>query len=250
MRSSVWLAAFVLVGSISPTLAQVPVNDAQRTSTETQTARCMERAKSYKQSTVKPTDGIKGSVATPGGAGAIPDIGNGGILGTALSAGSIGGMDLAKLLAAGGMLASLKSEKAGKVTNALALVTAALQTNQLALTNQGGQIGQVTTIQGGFDQNSAARLAGASVWGQAVQAGTTTLDLRNQQLMDQIARAASAAKVMGYDKTKARLVADGVTLSDNAVATTTDGTTIADIQAQLLAAQTAARAAIAPEAGQ
>jgi hypothetical protein len=148
------------------------------------------------------------------------------------------------------MLASLKSEKAGKVTNALALVTAALQTNQLALTNQGGQIGQVTTIQGGFDQNSATRLAGASVWGQAVQAGTTTLDLRNQQLMDQIARAASAAKVMGYDKTRARLVADGVTLSDNAVATTTDGTTIADIQAQLLAAQTAARAAIPPAAGQ
>jgi hypothetical protein len=238
----------VLVGLSLPAAAQVPVNDSDRTTTETETRTCMQRARSYKQQTESPTTGIHGSVATPGGtstagsAGSAQQAGNSNLVGGALTGTTVGGIDITGLLAVGGSVAALKSNNAGQVVNAMAAVSAALGANSGNLNLQGQGIGTVDTMQGAFDQNSAARLSGASLWGQAVQTGTTTLQLRNQQLQDQNAAASASAAVMEYDASKARLVDDDTSLSDNASKTATSPTTLDEIQAALAKAQAAAEA--------
>lgn len=216
-----------------PAFAQVPTNDADRTGKESNTQVCMERARTYKKRTESPTNGVRGSFADQGGGGSLSQSGGGNIMGGALSGTSVGGVDLAGIMAVVGGVAALKSNNAGQVIGALSAVSAAIEQNQSGLANQGQAIGSVNSIQGAFEQNSSGRLSEAGLWGQAVQGGTTRLQLQNQQLLDQTAAASATANIMNYDKSKVRLVDDGKVKSDNSENVSTGTTDLDAIQKEL-----------------
>jgi hypothetical protein len=245
-----------VAGTTLPAMAQVPVNDGERTKTETETRTCMERARTYKQRAEAPTKGVHASVANPGGtstaggtsaasgAGSLAQAGGGNVMGGALSGTSIGGVDLSGIMAIAGGVAALKSNNAGQAVNAMSAVSAAIAANKHSLVTQSQAIGSVNSIQGAFDQNSSGRLSEASVWGQAMQSGATTLQLRNQQLLDQTAAASATSNIMDYDKSNARLVDDDKVKSDNTESGATDTTNLDAIQQELarLQAEAAAKA--------
>ncbi|MGO4450436.1 hypothetical protein AB4Y96_16060 [Phyllobacterium sp. TAF24] len=226
-------AACLIAGLSFPAIAQVPTNDAERTVKETNTRTCMERARTYKQRTESPTNGVRGSFADQGGGGSLSQSGNGNIMGGALSGTNVGGVDLAGIMAVVGGVASLKSNNAGQVLNALSAVSAAIEQNKSGLAGQGQAIGSVNSIQGAFEQNSSGRLSEAGLWGQAVQGGTTRLQLQNQQLLDQTAAASAAANIMDYDSSKAKIVDDDKAKSDNSQTVSTDTTSLEAIQKEL-----------------
>ncbi|PSH63329.1 hypothetical protein CU102_23985 [Phyllobacterium brassicacearum] len=222
--------ACLVTGLCFPVLAQVPTNDAERTGNETSTRVCMERARTYKQRSEAPTNGVRGSFADQGGGGSLSQSGGGNVMGGALSGTTVGGVDLAGIMAG---VAALKSNNAGQVTGALSAVSAAIEQTRQGLVSQGQAIGSVNSIQGAFDQNSSGRLSEASLWGQTVQSGTTRVQLQNQQLLDQAAAASAAANIMDYDKSKVRLVDDGEVKSDNAENVPADTTSLEPIQKEL-----------------
>ena len=238
------MTACLVVGWSFPAMAQVPVNDGERTKTETETRICVERARTYKQRAEAPTKGVHGSVANIGDAGSLAQAGGGNVMGGALSGTSIGGIDLSGIMAIAGGVAALRSNTTGQAVNAMSAVNVAIAANKSSLASQGQAIGSVNSIQGAFDQNSSGRLSEASVWGQAVQSGTTTLQLRNQQLLDQAAAASATSNIMDYDKSKARLVDDGKVKSDNIESGSTDTTNLDAIRQVLarLQAEAAAKA--------
>lgn len=235
--STVYLAVCLSV----PALAQVPTNDADRTGKETNTQVCMERARTYKKRTEAPTTGVKGSFADQGGGGSLSQAGSANLMGGALGGTNVGGLDLSGIMAVVGGVAALKSKNAGNVINALSAVSGAIQQNKTDLAGQGQAIGSVDSIQGAFDQNSSGRLSEAGIWGQAVQSGTTRLQMQNQQLLDQTAAASATANIMDYDKSKVRLVDDGKITSDNSQTPSTDTTSLDAIQKELARLQEEAR---------
>lgn len=216
-----------------PAFAQVPTNDAERTGKESNTQVCMERARTYKKRTEAPTTGVRGSFATQGGGGSLSQSGGANIMGGALSGTNVGGIDLSGIMAVVGGVTSLKSKNAGQVINALSAVSSAIEQNKGDLSSQGQAIGSVNTIQGAFDQNSSGRLSEGAIWGQAVQSGSTRLQLQNQQLLDQTAAASATANIMDYDKSKVRLVEDGTVKSDNSENVGSGNTSLDAIQKEL-----------------
>ncbi len=187
--------------------AEVPVNDAARTSKETNTAVCMQRARTYKQSTVAPSRGVTTSFSTQRDLAGVGQVSGASVSGSPLSGTTIGNSDLAILLAARG-IASLKTKNAGQVFNALAAVAAAISSNASTLKRQQNAIGASSSLQGAFDQNSAVRLSGTQIWNQAIGAVNTTVQLRNQRLIDAAAAESAATRIMTYDPAKASFVND------------------------------------------
>jgi hypothetical protein len=222
--------ACLVTGLSFPAFAQVPTNDAERTGKETNTRVCMERARTYKQRTEAPTNGVRGSFADQGGGGSLSQSGSTNITGGAASGTTVGGVDLAGIMAG---VAALKSNNAGQVAGALSAVSAAIEQNRQGLVSQGQAIGSVNSIQGALDQNSSGRLSEASLWGQAVQSGTTRLQLQNQQLLDQAAAASATANIMDYDKSKVRLIDDDKVRPDNAENVQADTTNLEAIRKEL-----------------
>lgn len=216
------LVSLVLVAGISialPAQAEVPVNDAARTAKETNTAACMQRARTYKQSTVAPSRGVTTSFSTQGD---LAGVGAGGgqvsgtsVSGSPLSGTTIGNSDLAILLAVGQGVAALKTKNVGQAVNALAAVAAAISSNASTLKTQQNAIGTANSLQGAMDQNSAVRLSGAQIWNQAIGAVNTTVQMRNQRLIDAAAAESAATRVMTYDPAKASFVNDNKSSGGN-----------------------------------
>nr|WP_234916591.1 hypothetical protein [Rhizobium rhizogenes]QCL10192.1 hypothetical protein pC6.5b_298 [Rhizobium rhizogenes] len=200
------LALFAATSVISPAQAQVPVNDSARTSQETNTAACMQRARTFKQSSVTPSRGVTTSLTSKGDLAGIQQVNGADISGSSFSGTSIANSDLSILLAAGQSVQALKTKSAGQVVSALAAVAAAINANTSTLKNQATTIGTASSLQGAFDQNTAARLSGAQIWNQVIQAVTTTVQVRNQQLVDQAAAESAATKVMTYDPSSVSFV--------------------------------------------
>lgn len=198
LSASMCLVVLVAMSGISPTMAQVPVNDAARTTEETKTAVCVQRARTFKQSSVAPSRGVTSSVTAKGDLAGIPPISGAAISGSPLSGTAIGTSDLSILLATGSSVQALKTRNIGQVVSALAATAAAISANTSTLQNQAATIGNAN-LQGAFDQNTTARLSGAQIWNQAIQSATTTVRLRNQRLVDQAAAESAASKVMTYD---------------------------------------------------
>ena len=262
------LYVLILSGAVvlsSAALAQVPVADTKRETTETGIARCMTAAQTFNTATVAPTKGTQGSVAAPGAASAtqtasvgagdltggagtaagaasltgggsagasvasslsgapapaaaqVGSVGTGnltggpgaaagttslGSVGSAPLSGSVGGMNFSPLLGGmGGTMgavpgAAFNVGTAFQVLNAISGVTSALQTNSAALTTAAALIGTINSSQGGWDQNSAARLSATGLWNQTAQVAAVTLQLRNQILLSRAMAAAAAAKAM------------------------------------------------------
>jgi hypothetical protein len=193
------LALLITASAISPALAQVPVNDAARTTQETNTAVCVQRARTFKQSSVTPSSAVTASVTSKGDLAGIQQVDGAYISGSTLSGTSIANSDLSILLAAGQSAQALKTKNVGQVVSALAAAAAAISANTSTLKNQATVIGTANSLQGAFDQNTAARLSGAQIWSQTIQAVTTTVQMRNQRLVDQAAAESAATKVMTYD---------------------------------------------------
>ncbi|WEO70169.1 hypothetical protein [Rhizobium rhizogenes] len=193
------LALLIVASAISPALAQVPVNDAARTTQETNTAACMQRARSFKQSSVTPSRGVTTSLTSKGDLAGIKQVNGVDISGSPFSGTSIANSDLSILLIVGQSVQALKTKNTGQVVSALAAVASAISANTSTLKNQATAIGTANSLQGAFDQNTAVRLSGAQIWNQTIQAVTTTGQLRNQRLVDQAAAESAATKVMTYD---------------------------------------------------
>ncbi|UWU26033.1 hypothetical protein N2601_32415 (plasmid) [Rhizobium sp. CB3060] len=204
------LALTVLVGASlllapRPSFAQVPVNDAQRAKSETNTAVCMQRARTFKQGSVTPTKNIHGSVTVQSDTGGIRSVSGQSVIGKALTGTTIGGNDFALLLGAANTIQAIKTKNVGQAVASLAAVAAAISANSTSLSTQSSAIGQATTIKGAFEQNAVTRLTHAQVWNQAIQAVAAANQLRNQRLLDLAAAASATSKVMTYDPSKVTL---------------------------------------------
>ncbi|ENN83822.1 hypothetical protein RHSP_41281 (plasmid) [Rhizobium freirei PRF 81] len=200
----------VLVGASlllapAPSFAEVPVNDAQRQKAETNTAVCMQRARTFKQRSVAPTQNIHGSVTIQSDTGGIRSVNGQTVIGKPLSGTTIGGNDFALLLGVANTVQAIKTKNVGQAVASLAAVAAAISANSTSLTTQSATIGQAMTIKGAFEQNAITRLTNAQVWNQAIQAVSTANQLRNQRLLDLTAAASATAKVMTYDPSKVTL---------------------------------------------
>lgn len=185
--------------------AQVPVNDAKRTVSETNTAVCMRRARTFKQSTVAPTRDIHGSVTGSNDTGGMRAVAGGNVFGAALSGSTIGGSDFAVLMGIANTVQAIKAKNARQAISALASVAAAVAANSSSLSTQMASIGQAKALKGAFEQNGIARLGNAQIWNQAIQAVSTTVQLRNQRLLDITAAASATAKTGAYDPSQTTL---------------------------------------------
>ena len=201
---TVLVGASLLLAPV-PSFAQVPVTDAQREKSETNTAVCMLRARTFKQGSVAPTKNIHGSVTVQSDTGGIRSVTGQTVTGQALTGTAVGGNDFALLLGATNTIQAIKTKNVGQAVASLAAVAAAISTNSTSLSTQSGAIGQATTIKGAFEQNAVTRLTNAQVWNQAIQAVGAANQLRNQRLLDLAAAASATAKVMTYDPSKVTL---------------------------------------------
>jgi len=186
-------------------LAQVPVNDAKRTVSETNTAVCMRRARTFKQSTVAPTRDIRASMTGDNDAGGMQAMSGDNVLGAVRSDSTISGSDFAVLMAVANTVQAIKTKNAGQAISALASVAAAVAANSSSLSSQTATVGQANTLKGAFEQNGIARLSNTQIWNQAIQAVSTTVRLRNQRLLDMTAAASATAMAGAYDPSKTRL---------------------------------------------
>lgn len=208
MNMRLCLSAFVAATLfLSPALsfAQVPVTDAKREKTETNTAVCMLRARTFKQGSVAPTKNIHGSVTIQSDLGGIRSANGQTVIGQALTGTTIGGNDFAVLLSVANTVQAIKTKNVGQAVASLAAVAAAITANTTSLSTQSATIGQASTIKGAFEQNAVTRLSNAQVWNQAIQAVSTANQLRNQRLLDLSAADSATAKVMTYDPSKVTL---------------------------------------------
>ena len=185
--------------------AQVPVNDAKREESETNTAVCMQRARTFKQGTVAPTKSMHDSVTIKSDTGGIRSVTGQTVIGQAPSGTTIGGIDFALLLGVANTVQAIKTKNVGQTVASLAAVAAAISANSTSLSIQSGTIGTATTIKGAMEQNAVTRLTNAQVWNQAIQAVATGNQLRNQHLLDLSAAASATAKAMTYDPSKVTL---------------------------------------------
>lgn len=191
----------------APCLAQVPVTDAKREKSETETAACMERARTFKQNSVTPTKNIHGSITGQGDTGGIRTVSGQSISGSPFTGTWIGGVDFALLLGIAGTIKAIKTKNVGQTMASLAAVAAVIAANSQTLSTQSTLIGTSTTAKGAFEQNTTIRLSNAQVWNQAIEAVTTTNQLRTQRLLDLSAAASAATKAMTYDPQKVTLTA-------------------------------------------
>lgn len=197
------LALILLVGAATvatvhsrPALAQVPVNDAERTDTETRTKVCMQRARTFKQASVSPNRGIHGSVTTTKDLAGMLGVSGQSVLGATLNGTSIAGNDFQILMAVVSSIQAMKTKNVGQAINSLAAVAAAIEANTTTLKSQSAAIGTASTQQGAFDQNTMARLSAAQVWNEAIQAVTSRNTMRNQKLLDEAAAESALSNFM------------------------------------------------------
>ncbi|EIM26520.1 hypothetical protein [Microvirga lotononidis] len=203
--------ALVLLGALVTTgaLAQVPTNDAARLKEEDKTARCMLRSRTYKANTVKPTEGVKESVAAPKSGGGSMNAGTSYVIGPGQASSVVNGIDVAALVGGTlGVINAVQGKNYAAMAQSIGALAAVIQANMQGLNQGKAQIGGVQSLQGAWDQNSQARIGTVGVWGQAIQAGSIRLQYENDKLLRQIEEASSRQKMLTYDRAKARLVED------------------------------------------
>ena len=253
----------LLIAAASPAFAQVPVADSAREAKETQTAGCMARAAASKDATVQPTQGVKGSMVAPSAASSSAQVGDASVTGLpsggsdapstgfgTFAGSTVGGIDFSNLTGSQSALPSLGQALGppsvatlGQAVSSFSSLAAAIQSNRSSLSSAGATIGALSAAQAAWSQNTSGRIGGVSIWGQAIQVASLTLQLRNLMLLQQTARASGQAQVMTYNPATAVLVGGAKAVADNSIATPVQLPTYAAIVSALGAAQAAARAA-------
>ncbi|NTA59807.1 hypothetical protein G6L32_14285 [Agrobacterium tumefaciens] len=156
----------------------------------------MKRARTFKQASVAPTQGVHSSFTTKNDLGGMNGVSGQSVLGGALSGSSIGGSDFQILMAVANGIEAMRTKNIGQAVNSLAAVAAAIQSNTTTLNTQSATIGTATTQQGAFDQNTMTRLSTAQIWNQAIQAMSNRNAMRNQKLLDQAAAESALSNFM------------------------------------------------------
>lgn len=216
------LAVSFLAG-IGPALADVPVMDAARETTEKSISDCMTKARVYKDSTLQPSKGITGSMQTPG-QGQLPSVG-GALLSannvTAPSTGVVSNMDLSAVqttVAGGGTSAmALNLNTVAQTVAALGAVASGIQGNKNNTQAASAIIGALALSQSAWNQNSSARSNNGGMWNQAIMVTSLTAQLFNQRGLNLIGGASRAANALTFDPTQATLVGLPANTNTNAI---------------------------------
>jgi hypothetical protein len=201
--------ALPLLGALVTTgaLAQVPVNDAARLKEEDKTARCMLRSRTYKDNTLNPTEGVKGSVVAPKAGGASMNAGTSYVIGPGQSSGVVNGVNAGALVGGTlGVINAVQGKNYAAMAQSIGALAAVIEANMQGLNQGQTQIGSVQSLQGAWDQNSQARVGTVGIWGQAIQAGSMRLQFENDKLIRMLDEASNRQKMLTYDRSKARLV--------------------------------------------
>jgi hypothetical protein len=201
--------ALSLLGALVTTgaLAQVPVNDAARLKEEDKTARCMLRSRTYKDNTVKPTEGVKESVVAPKAGGASMNAGVSNVITPGPTTGVVNGVDVGALVGGTlGVINAVQGKNYAAMAQSIGALAAVIEANMQGLNQGQTQIGSVQSLQGAWDQNSQARVGTVGIWGQAIQAGSMRLQYENDKLIRMLDEASNRQKMLTYDRSKARLV--------------------------------------------
>jgi hypothetical protein len=201
--------ALSLLGALFTTgaLAQVPTNDAARLKEEDKTARCMLRSRTYKDNTLKPSEGVKGSVVAPQSGGTSMNAGTSYVIGPGQSSGIVHGVDVGALIDGTlGVINAVQGKNYAAMAQSIGALAAVIEANMQGLNQGKAQIGSVQSLQGAWDQNSQARIGTVGVWGQAIQAGSIRLRYENDKLIRMLDEGSNRQKMLTYDRTKARLV--------------------------------------------
>lgn len=201
-----------ILAAMGSAFADVPVTDAPREATEKSIADCMTKARVYKDSTLQPSQGITGSVKTPG-QGQLPSAG-GELLSannvTAPSTGVVSNMDFSALQTAvtggGASVTGLNLNTVAQTVAALGAVANGIQGNKSNTQIASAIIGALALSQSAWNQNSSARSNNGGMWNQAIMVTSLTAQLFNQRGLNLIAGASRAANALTFDPTKATLV--------------------------------------------
>ena len=223
MRHKLSPFALAMILAAGAAHAQVPTTDAAREATEKSISDCMTKARVYKQQALQPSQGITGSVNTPG-QGQLPAAG-GALLSannvTASSSGVVSNMDLSALQTAvtggGASVTTLNLNTVAQTVSALGLVANGIQGNNSNTQAASALIGALALSQSAWNQNSNARSNNGGMWNQVIMVTSLTAQLFNQRGLNFIAGASRAANVLTYDATKATLVGLPVTTDTNAI---------------------------------
>ncbi|SOC81781.1 hypothetical protein SAMN05421890_0161 [Ensifer adhaerens] len=125
MPTKVMMPLALLLGTVivvAPAAAQVPVNDAARTDTETRTRVCMTRARTFKQASVSPSRGVTVSVTSSHDTAGIAVVSGQSVFGATFSGTTIAGSEFQVIAAVVGSIAAIKTDNVGQVLNSLAAV--------------------------------------------------------------------------------------------------------------------------------
>ncbi|MBV9288454.1 MAG: hypothetical protein JO288_11650 [Hyphomicrobiales bacterium] len=223
MRRELSLAiAFCLVSETA--FAAVPVADTQRETQEKKISDCMQKARVYKQDTLKPSQGITKSVKTPGSAtGSVPQAGATNVTGQDASGalGYVSGIDYSALVPAemsGGAApvtpASLGLNTAAQAVLALSNVSTGIQGNKASQLAAALAMGGLALAQGAWDQNSLARANNGAQWNQVLMTALMTAKLFNQRGVDILGGSSSAANFLTFLPSQATFITPQ-TISDN-----------------------------------
>ena len=134
------------------------------------------------------------SIAAGGSSVSTPSLGgttSGGLTVSAFN--NVGGINMSSLVGVSG-----SGFNVGTLVQAItagAAVTSALQGNSGTLTGAGAIIGTINSSHGGWDQNSAARVAQTANWNQVTQAFATAAQMRNLMLMLAVQSQSASATV-------------------------------------------------------
>jgi len=232
-------------------VAQLAVTDTAREATETSIADCMTKVNASKHQEVAPSQGVTGSMVSPGQGATVSSAGQTVVsgVGTPASTGTVSGMNLsAAIPSLSGMVATtstgqLNLNAVAQVLASLTGANTALSSNQSGLNATSAIIGFLSPAQGAWNQNSGARVNNASIWNQYIQLATLTAQLLNQKNLNGIASASAASGFLNYNPAAAILTNGALTPNTNATVTPIANTSFSSVAQQLAALQAAAAAA-------
>ena len=212
MRHRLFPFAVSFLAGIGPALAQTPVMDVARETTEKSIADCMTKARVYKDGALQPSKGITDSMQTPG-QGQLPSAGGALLYAnnvTPPSTGVVSNMDLSAVqttVAGGGTsVTALNLNTVAQTVAALSAVASGIQGNKNNTQAASALIGALALSQSAWNQNSSARSNNGGMWNQAIMVTSLTAQLFNQRGLNLVAGASRAANALTFDPSKATLI--------------------------------------------
>ena len=208
----------------------------------------MTKVNASKHQEVAPSQGVTGSMVSPGQGATVSSAGQTVVsgVGTPVSTGTVSGMNLsAAIPSLSGMVATtstgqLNLNAVAQVLASLTGANTALSSNQTGLNATSAIIGFLSPAQGAWNQNSGARVNNASIWNQYIQLATLTAQLLNQKNLNGIASASAASGFLTYNPAAAILTNGALTPNTNATVTPIANASFSSVAQQLAALQAAA----------